>query len=237
MVDFHSHILPNVDDGVTNIDDTIKLLKEAKEVGFSKIISTSHYIQGYYDIEHFERKQIIKEINLEHNSHLPKLYIGNEIYITPEIVDLLKNQKASTINDSKYILIELPKREKPLFAKEIIYDLIGNGYIPIIAHPERYEYVKEDIKYIKELKEMGALFQANYGSVVGMYGNGAKRTLKDLLKNNLISFLGSDVHNCGQIYPQIPKIIKKLSKVISNDDLELLTTLNAENVLKNKEIE
>lgn len=239
MIDFHSHIIPNIDDGSTSMKDTINMINEARQAGFTEIISTSHYIQKYYDLDCFEREKILdiikkkvsekKEINI-------KLYLGSEIYFTPEIIELVKNKKASTINNTRYLLFELPMNTKPLFVKEMVYELMQNGYIPIIAHPERYSYVQENIRYIEELAGMGVLFQSNYGSIIGMYGNSAKKTLKKLLKNNLISFLGSDVHRTGQIYPKIPKALKKLRKILSIEELEKLTTLNAQKVLKDEDL-
>ena len=258
MIDFHSHILPNIDDGSTSMEESVKLIKEAAQAGFTGIISTSHYLQNYYESDEEERKGLLAELaeqvkmadvkssggiskekssdddtsSFAEYSRMPKLYLGNEIYITTEMVELLEERKASTINGTNYVLFELPMNSKPLFVKEVVYKLIENGYKPIIAHPERYSYVKEDIEYVRDLKNMGALFQANYGSVIGMYGSSAKKTLKKLLKEDLISFLGSDVHAVGQIYPQIPKILKKLEKWISAEKLEELTTLNAEKVLE-----
>lgn len=239
MIDFHSHIIPNIDDGSTSMKDTINMINEARQAGFTEIISTSHYIQKYYDLDCFEREKILdiikkkvsekKEINI-------KLYLGSEIYFTPEIIELVKNKKASTINNTRYLLFELPMNTKPLFVKEMVYKLMQNGYIPIIAHPERYSYVQENIRYIEELAGMGVLFQSNYGSIIGIYGNSAKKTLKKLLKNNLISFLGSDVHRTGQIYPKIPKALKKLRKILSAEELEKLTTLNAQKVLKDEDL-
>ncbi len=239
MIDFHSHIIPNIDDGSTSMKDTINMINEARQAGFTEIISTSHYIQKYYDLDCFEREKILdiikkkvsekKEINI-------KLYLGSEIYFTPEIIELVKNKKASTINNTRYLLFELPMNTKPLFVKEMVYELMQNGYIPIIAHPERYSYVQENIRYIEELAGMGVLFQSNYGSIIGIYGNSAKKTLKKLLKNNLISFLGSDVHRTGQIYPKIPKALKKLRKILSAEELEKLTTLNAQKVLKDEDL-
>ena len=239
MIDFHSHIIPNIDDGSTSMKDTINMINEARQAGFTEIISTSHYIQKYYDLDCFEREKILdiikkkvsekKEINI-------KLYLGSEIYFTSEIIELVKNKKASTINNTRYLLFELPMNTKPLFVKEMVYELMQNGYIPIIAHPERYSYVQENIRYIEELAGMGVLFQSNYGSIIGMYGNSAKKTLKKLLKNNLISFLGSDVHRTGQIYPKIPKALKKLRKILSIEELEKLTTLNAQKVLKDEDL-
>ena len=236
MIDFHSHILPNVDDGSTSMEETIKLIKEAKPVGFTGIISTSHYLQGHYEFCGEERRKILENVKMYLVPNFTKLYLGSEIYVSPEILELIKDSKASTINNTRYVLFELPMNSKTLFIKDIVFKLIQNGYKPIIAHPERYSYVQDDIEYVEELANMGVLFQANYGSIIGLYGSGAKKTLKKLLKNNLISFLGSDVHRVGQIYPKIPKILKKLNKLISAEQLEQLTTLNAQKVLNDEEL-
>ena len=237
MIDFHAHILPNIDDGSASMEESINLIKEAEQAGFTGIISTSHYLQNYYESDEEERRRILAELAnqvkvADAEAEIPKLYLGSEIYISTDIVELLEEGKASTINGTNYVLFELPMNSKPLFAKEVVYKLIENGYKPIIAHPERYSYVKEDIEFVRELKSMGALFQSNYGSVIGMYGGSAKKTLKKLLKEDLISFLGSDVHAVGQIYTKVPKILRKLEKWISPEKLQELTTFNAEKVLE-----
>ena len=243
MIDFHSHILPNIDDGSKSVEESINLVKEAAQAGFTGIISTSHYLQGYYESDEQGRKSLLTSIIDESTklcrgdiAQIPQLYLGSEIYITTDIIKILEEKKASTINNTKYVLFELPMNSKPLFVKEVVYKLIECGYKPIIAHPERYSYVKEDITFVKELKDMGTLFQSNYGSIIGMYGSSAKKTVKKLLKENCISFLGSDVHKTGQIYSQIPKILKKLNKWIPSDMTQNLTTLNAQKVLGNQEI-
>ena len=237
MIDFHAHILPNIDDGSASMEESINLIKEAEQAGFTGIISTSHYLQNYYECDEKERRRILAELAnqvkvADAEAEIPKLYLGSEIYISTDIMELLKEGKASTINETNYVLFELPMNSKPLFVKEVVYKLIENGHNPIIAHPERYSYVKENIEFVREIKNMGALFQSNYGSVIGMYGSSAKKTLKKLLKEDLITFLGSDVHAVGQIYPKIPKILRKLEKWISPEKLQELTTLNAEKVLE-----
>ena len=243
MIDFHSHILPNIDDGSRSMEESINLIREATEAGFAGIISTSHYLQDYYECDEQERRKLLEDIDDEASKlsnnigmQMSKLYLGSEIYITTDMINLLEEKKASTINNTKYVLFELPMNSKPLFVKDVVYKLIEDGYRPIIAHPERYSYVKENIGFVKELKDMGTLFQSNYGSIIGMYGNSAKKTVKKLLKENLISFLGSDVHKTGQIYPKIPKILKKLNRWIPSDMVQNLTTFNAQKVLENQEI-
>ena len=159
MIDFHSHILPGIDDGSRSIEQTIRMLKEAKEAGFTKIISTSHYIEGYYESDEAERTELLNEV--QKNISGIELYLGNEIYITNNMINLIQNKKASTINNSKYVLFEFPLSAKSMNDKEVVYRLIENGFVPIIAHPERYSYVQDNPEYIEELAEMGALFQAN----------------------------------------------------------------------------
>lgn len=234
MIDFHSHILPNIDDGSRNMEQTVEILKEAKNAGFNKIISTSHYMEGYYNIDEEQRKKLIEEVK-EQNQGI-ELFLGSEIYVTGNIVELLKDQKASTINNSKYVLFELPLNTKEIMAKEVIYRLIENNYVPIIAHPERYKYVQENIEYIMELVDMGALLQSNYGSIIGMYGRKAESTVKKLLKEDAVQFLGSDVHREKQVYDKIPKILKKLNKIISEEKIDELTIINPQKVLNNEEI-
>ena len=234
MIDFHSHILPNIDDGSRNMEQTVEILKEAKNAGFNKIISTSHYMEEYYNIDEKQRKKLIEEVK-EQNQGI-ELFLGSEIYVTGNIVELLKNQKASTINNSKYVLFELPLNTKEIIAKEVIYRLIENNYVPIIAYPERYKYVQENIEYIMELVDMGALLQSNYGSIIGMYGRKAESTVKKLLKEDSVQFLGSDVHREKQVYDKIPKILKKLNKIVSKEKIDELTIINPQKVLNNEEI-
>jgi len=211
------------------------MIEEAKKAGFTKIISTSHYIERYYEADEEQRTELINEV--KENIQGIELYLGNEIYITNRMADLIAEKKASTINNSKYVLFELPMNNKPIDAKEIVFRLIEKGYVPIIAHPERYKYVKENIEYVRELADMGVLFQSNYGSAIGMYGKKAQKTQKKLLEEGLIQFFGSDVHTVEQVYPKMPKILKKLRKILTEEELQQLTTENAQKVLNNEDIE
>ena len=239
MIDLHAHIINDVDDGAETIEDSIKILKEAEKAGFNKIILTPHYMEDYFEIQKDEIKAKIKElqeiaskekINIE-------LYQGNEIYITNQIVKLLEDEKASSINNSRYVLIEFPMNEQPANLLEVIYKLIENNKVPIVAHPERYNYVQKDPNKLKELIELGVLFQANYGSIIGQYGKDAEKTVKLLLQNNFIHFLGSDVHKKGNIYSEMPEILVNLKKVINEEKINELTILNVKKIINDEKIE
>lgn len=239
MIDFHSHIIPNVDDGSKSVEETFELLKEAKEAGFSGVISTSHYMEGYYETDVAERNVWIKAIseNLDKKDIDLKLYLGNEIYITKNIVNLLETGKATSINNSNYVLFEFPMNTKPMDMYDIIYDMLEYKLIPILAHPERYSFVQKDPNLIYDLIEKGVLMQSNYGSIIGMYGEKAEIVVRKLLENNMVHFLGSDVHKVGSIYPRIQNSLKEIKDIIGEDKLNEICSVNPELVLENKRID
>ncbi len=240
MIDFHTHIIPNIDDGSRSEEETNSLLLEACNAGFDKIISTSHYYVSRYEANVAERKKSLKSIsenfNMRNNKNM-EFFLGNEIFIVPNIIELILECKASTINMTRYTLIELPLRNEVYNVKEILYSLLEKKCKPVIAHPERYKVVQENPNYLIDLIEMGVLFQSNYASIIGYYGSEAKKTVKKLLQANMIHFLGSDAHREGTIYPEIPKILKELEKIVGEKRLKELTTLNAEKILKDEDLE
>ena len=238
MIDIHTHILPSIDDGSRSVDETFNLLKEAHEAGFTTIVSTSHYFLGHYEAEEKVRKSYIDAISEKLPEVIPNLQIcvGSEIYVTNEIVSLIEEHKASTINSTNYVLFELPFEHQETNLKDIIYKLLGHNYIPIIAHPERYKYVQKDPNILQDLIEIGVLFQSNLASIIGWYGKETKKTVKQLLENNFIHFLASDVHRQETIYPQIPAILNELKEILSEEKIEELTTTNPSLMLSGEKI-
>lgn len=239
MIDFHTHILPNIDDGSRSIDETFNLIKEAKEVGFEGIVLTSHYIENYYETDVPERDVWVKAIseNLQAKGIETNLYLANEIYISDNMMRLLEEGKASTINNSCYVLFELPLNAEPLNLYDVIYSLQENKLIPILAHPERYSYVQKEPELVYDLIEKGCLMQSNYGSIIGQYGVKAEFIERKFLENNMIHFLGSDVHRQNSIYPKIPFALEKIREIVGEQKLEELTTINPKLVLANKKID
>lgn len=239
MIDFHTHILPNIDDGARSIDETFNLIKEAQKSGFEAIVLTSHYREKYYETDTPEREVWVNAIyeNLQVKNIDINLYLGNEIYITENIIKLLEEGKASTINDTSYVLFEMSKDAEPDNLYETIHDMIQCKIVPILAHPERYSFIQKEPELAYDLIQSGVLMQANYGSIIGKYGLKAQIIVKKMLENNMIHFLGSDVHRQNTIYKEIPKILEELKKIIGEEKLETLTTTNPKLALKNKKID
>ena len=239
MIDFHSHIIPNVDDGSRSVEETFELLKEAKDAGFSGVISTSHYMEEYYETDVAERNVWIKAISesLGKKDIDLNLYLGNEVYITKNIINLLETRKATSINNSNYVLFEFPMNSKPMDMYDIIYDMLEYKLIPILAHPERYSFVQKDPNLVYDLIQKGVLMQSKYGSILGMYGEKAEIIVRKLLENNMVHFLGSDVHRSGSVYPKIYNCLREIETIIGEDKLEEISSVNPELVVENKRID
>lgn len=228
MIDVHCHILPNIDDGSRSIEESMEMIKEAYEAGFTAIISTSHYIEESYHTPKAKRQELIDMLNekTEQDGMDIKIYNGAEAYISPNLVELIEAGELPTMNGTKYLLMELPMHNQILGLERAIKNIISQGITLIIAHPERYSYVQKNYKILNELADMGVLFQANYGSCIGEYGKEAEKTVKKLLKADKISFFGTDCHRANSVYCQMPGVLKKLEKMIGKEKLEELTTTN-----------
>ena len=239
MIDFHTHILPNIDNGSRNIEETFNLIKEAQKAGFEGIVLTSHYKEGYYETDTPEREVWVNAIseNLKAKGIDIKVYLANEIFITDNMMQLLEEGKASTINNTCYVLIDLPLDEEPMNLYQVIYSLQENKLIPVIAHPEKYEFIQKEPEFVYELIEKGCYMQANYGSMLGQYGRKAQIIARKLFENNSIHFLGSDVHRQNTIYPKMSEALEEIASIIGTERLEKLTTTNPKLALANKRIE
>ncbi len=239
MIDFHTHIIPNIDEGSRSIEETFNLIKEAKEAGFEGIVLTSHYIENYYETDVPERDMWVKAIsdNLKQKGIETDLYLGNEIYISGNMMNLLIEGKASTINNSSYVLFEMPLNAEPMNLYDVIYSLQENKLIPVLAHPERYSFIQKEPELVYDLIEKGVLMQANYGSILGQYGEKAQMIVRRFLENNMIHFLGTDVHRQNTIYKRIPHALKEIEEIVGRVKLEQLTTINPQLALENKRID
>ena len=196
-------------------------------------------MENYYETDVPEREVWVKAIleNLKTKNINTNLYLGNEIYFTDNIIELLEKRKASTINDTSYVLFELPLNAEPMNLYDVVYDMLQYKLVPILAHPERYSFVQKEPDLIYDLIEKGVLMQANYGSIIGQYGEKAQMIVRKFFENNMIHFLGSDVHRQNTIYPKIPQILDEIADIIGEEKLEKLSTKNPKLVLQNKKIE
>lgn len=241
MIDIHSHIIYGIDDGCKTIEDSIRTIVNLKNSGFDKLILTPHYIKGSnYNKDNKEKKERLSTLKkeLESKGIDIELFLGNEIYITDDIDELVLKKEVTTLNKSRYILIELPLYNKINNVEDYIYELKLKGYIPVIAHPERYSYFQENYKEVNKLYESGVLFQSNYGSIIGNYGKEAEKLLEHLLKNNMVTFMATDIHRPeSSLINNFGLIKDKIENYIGIDGFKKISHDNALKVIKDETIE
>lgn len=239
MIDIHCHILPFVDDGAKDMEEAITMAKIACENGIKKIIATPHYIEDekYNNAE--KNTEILNKLNdeLKCNNIDVEVFLGNELFITPEAINLIDSKEVATLNNTRYLLIEFPRLDMPVYIENIVYNLRLKGIIPIIAHPERYIKIMEDPNILYNLITKGALTQLNLPSLEGRYGEKVKETAEILVKHDLIHFVGSDAHSSKRATPNVVKGINILKELIDKKRLDKMLYHNAENLLKNEDIE
>ncbi len=198
--DLHSHLIPNIDDGSKSLEESLLLLEKMQKLGYKKIITTPHVMADSY-------KNTPKIIN----DGLSKLLVASrlkgidiqieaaaEYYLDDGFEELVKSNNILIIK-GKYLLFETSYFAKPMHFEKMIFTMKSFGYIPLMAHPERYRYVKDPKKEYGLFKELGIMFQVNLNSFGGHYGIDAKRKADFLSKAGMIDFLGSDVHSIKQL--------------------------------------
>lgn len=234
MIDIHSHLIYGVDDGSTSIEKSIEILDGLSKSGVTDIILTPHYItdtkyvntkiDNIYRLNELKKEVKKQGININ-------LYLGNEIYIDPNILELIKENKMCSLNNSAYILVELPMNGEYPDYQDIFSDLLNIGFKVVLAHPERYTSFQKDFDKVLEMVDMGVLLQCNVDSILGAYGKEAKKTIKLILKNKLVSFVGTDIHSTKKGYSYIEKAKDKFKKYLTEEEVENVFNNNAKKIL------
>lgn len=238
MIDIHSHILPGVDDGSKDMDMSIKMAKIYVENNIKKVIATPHYVDGFENSLVEDNKIILRELlnRLKEEEIDLQVFLGNEVMMSLTILKDIEENNIATLNGSKYILIELPMSDIPLYTEDVIYKLLIKGYQPIIAHPERNRAIGEDPNLLFELIEKGVLAQLNLASIEGKYGSKIAETGELLLRHDMINFVATDSHRSNMRTPNVEKSLNILKNMVDEKDFNLLTYKNAESLLKNQDI-
>jgi protein-tyrosine phosphatase len=239
MIDIHSHIINNVDDGSQSIEESLFLINNAVKEGIKEIICTPHFLKyGDYNIkkdEMIKHFNILKQEVLENDINV-KLYLGNEImYDKVNIMNYVEEGLVSTLNNSRYLLFEMSFVKYRSEISEVIYDIITSGYVPILAHPERYTYVQNHPNIVYNLVKKGCLIQVNQDSILGKNGKIAQEIVMLLLKHKLVNFVASDGHNKNRLVT-LKESYQYLQDKLDKEYLEDLYSNNGQKVINNKPI-
>lgn len=223
MIDLHTHIIPNVDDGANSFDDALKMLNLEIENNVDTVILTPHYFLSSYSKTNWNlvRTNYKKLVKLA--SGLPiKLLLGAEVYYSKLVYEALKNNNIPTLNRSKYVLIEFSLVDEYYNIEEVLYNIQCLGYKPVLAHPERYLYLP--ISSIENMHNSGILIQMNTSSILKDFGGEIYRRAKKMLKLNCVDLVASDAHSSNVRKPNLKstlELIEKKHKVNIENKIDL----------------
>ncbi len=240
MFDIHSHILPGIDDGSGNMNDSIEMLQLAVESGTLGIVATPHcnipgLFDNYYNENFCKKFEKLKKTVKDKNIPI-EIYSGQEVFLSTQFEEHLKKNDFITINNSKYMLTELDFKINGKSATERLQKLISYGYSPIIAHPERYGFVIENPEIISKLRSLGCLVQINSSSVIGDFGHYIQETADIILRNRLADFVASDAHSQYSRTPNLSQAHELICENISYSYADILLKTNPIKVLNNETI-
>jgi tyrosine-protein phosphatase YwqE len=219
-VDMHSHLIPGIDDGSKSMEESLSLVRRMADMGFEKIITTPHIMSEYYrntpeiirlGLE--DLRKATKEAGISIELDAAAEYYMDEIFLEK----VKAGEKLLTFGDN-YILVETGFINKPQMLLDIIFHLEMAGYKPILAHPERYQYLLGDKKLQEELIDRKLLFQVNLLSLTGFYSKQVKEFGEMLIDRNTVALLGTDCHNARYLdmletLPQHQKIYEKIQRL------------------------
>lgn len=220
MIDMHNHILYGVDDGCKTIEESMAMIQAAVDEGVTDIIFTPHYapMRGYV-ASNDDIKQRFETIQQEviATGVKVRIFLGREIDEVSGIEQLLQDNTISTLNGTNYVLVDFGMKKTDV--DEYLYELVINGYKPIVAHPERYNYIT-DMKEFHKWRKTGALLQINSSSLFHPKNKQVKKHVKYLLKNGLVDLVGSDCHRNPRNYQDFAKALQLIEKKYTNNKLQ-----------------
>lgn len=220
LTDWHSHILPGVDDGFKEMEDSLAALKQLERLGVKTLWLTPHIMEDYPN-ETKELRKKFEELKKEYNGCID-LNLAAEHMLDSLFEERLENNDLLPLGKSgKFILVETSYFNPPMNMVGLLEQIQHKGYFPVLAHPERYVYMDE--KDYQRLRDINVSYQANYFSLIGAYGETARKKLEWMLKKDMIDVMGSDIHRLSVL----EKLIKKSPK--SAKSLELLKEVSQKN--------
>jgi len=237
MIDIHCHILPAIDDGPADLQETLEMLRIAARDGITHIVATPHYRHGESPtIQHIEEKIIQVRKEIIKSSIDVELLGGADIRLTYELMEGIKMNEIPTINNSRYFLLELPDLIPP-HLDDFLFETKLKGYVPVITHPERNYGLLSAYEKIDLIRDAGMLFQLTAMSVTGKLGRQIKKFTEYLLKRGYVDFIATDAHSPERRPPLLSKAYRETMDILDKTGADRIFIDNPKAVIENMEIE
>lgn len=230
MIDIHSHVIFGVDDGPSNLTQSLKMIKEAERLGIGLIVASPHYQETVYDAELVEENY--KELLYKASDYNVKINMGYEVFANPANQALIKNRKKLSLSKSGIILFEFPYNASPQNCIELVCKFRLQNIIPVIAHIERNRVFIDKLEYFVAFIKAGCYIQLDAASIVGIYGSKIKDFSKKLLQMKFIDMVASNAHCADDYVNWYAQAYKNVSNWIGTEEASVLFHDNAKNIIE-----
>jgi protein-tyrosine phosphatase len=239
MIDLHNHILPGVDDGAANVEESLDIARQFVAEGVTRLAATPHLDpETGRGITATEVRRLVAEIGAAITAAGIPLVIeqGHEVYLTTAVPALVREGTVALLGTGRAILVELSltAEERPLYLEDTLFQLQLNGMQPILAHPERYAFVQRDPTVVDALVDLGVVLQVTAPSLLGHYGGYVRRVAERLLRRGSYGLASSDRHHPGQDR-SLADVRGRIVSLTDEDTADLLLQENPERLLDGAE--
>jgi protein-tyrosine phosphatase len=234
MIDIHHHCLPGVDDGPRGIEEAVAMCAAAGEEGIETIVATPHVLRGRWPV--FSRRELesrLAELQ-EKVGPAPRLLLGSEYYFAHDMAEVLREGRVVPLAAGKYVLLELPANSVPPMFQEPLYRAQLDGWLPILAHPERNLVYQAHPEVLAALIGHGVRVQITAASLTGAFGSQARAAAELFLKRRMVHFVATDAHNMEKRPPRLQHALAALRDQVEESVAEALTRENPLAVIENR---
>ena len=249
MIDLHAHILPQLDDGAESLEESIEMCRISYKDGVRTIVATPHILPGIYKNNRSailtktqELNEEIKKFGIQDGGasthpRIDPLRIlpGADVHFSPNLLQLCENGEIVTVNDKgQYLMVEFDFQGIPYHAEDVLFEMITNGIIPIITHPERNLEIGQRPQRYGEMIRMGCLGQVTAMSLTGEFGTEVKRVAERLLAHRLIHFIASDTHSVHERPPLLSPAVREAEKIVGKEEAQRMVTEYPQAILEGR---
>ena len=235
MIDLHSHLLPGIDDGAKDLATSLAMARLASSDGITTIACTPHILAGVYNNNGPAIRRAVAQLaeSIVEAGIPITLVTGADVHIAPDLDVQLRDGRALTLNNSRYLLLEPPHHVLPPRLEDLIFGLQAAGYVPIVTHPERLSWVEGHYDLIGRLVSSSVLMQITAGSVMGRFGRGPRYWAERMLDEGLCHLLATDAHNTEQRAPRLAEARDVVAQWLGDDEAINLVLRRPQGILDN----
>lgn len=239
MFDIHSHVLPSVDDGAKTYNDSMEMARLALADGATTMVMTPHRKDILEEMEARAVNRMVVELQRLFDSEgiALKLVPGMENRLELDLAERVKDGSALTINQGRYILVELDFHDMPMYTEHVLYQIQLQGLVPIIAHPERQMNIAKDPSILHRMLDGGALAQVTAGSLIGAFGPQTKKVAEKLVERRLVQIMASDTHRPdGPRSPGLSAGVEQAARLVGIDEAQAMAADTPQAVVEDKPV-